>query len=1082
MKSALEFIKEKKFLFQPTFDRRLRRFDRNGKVEAGWAIGKVIKVPSGDVEHLCFGDFATGERFNWYSRKVTTKADQALIDAALLADTKAYQEEKNAIQRNAKLRVTEIWNALPPLPIGLTPYAVAKGLSALHGARVNASGELIVPMRDVHGALWDIQRISSNGSKGFFKGGKILGNFFQIGEITEEGRIYVCEGYATGVSIYEALGTLKTGGLRPSTGTSSSHARNVVGEASEVRQAPDAMVEASLSRSTELPDEQNHDPRVNRRAVATCPDGITWEGELRSDTLYAIDRRGLADVDSGQPRAVGHEVLEVRATRRPLAPPPDAGLAEDGDAGQRSPGRRAVGNGLAEHSKRPEGAGSEVLNESSGGERRSSGSRAPDSPHGTGPLSLACGPSIPHEQALPAPGGSDRDRARRRSALAWKPGEQCAGQVGIFPTGISRRGDDSQALRPPRPCVVVAFNTANLSPVVKELRQAYPRSEIVICADEDIWGEPAKGAAPSNPGRAAAEKAARTHGCKVVSPRFDRVHDSSRLRPTDFNDMACLLGLQAVGLEIESQLTREVAHDDTGDKPLKLAAVSARLNADGTQLLQDTRDEPTPTLHDDPVPFDERYGHATGQTENGDLGMDVGADLCVMSAKGTPSMPKHQTVVNRMIHVYGDRLIKQDTDVFWFTGTHWKHLTMGDIDRLQLQMQGLCGDLATAPQLVSMWELFVKNLNEVPEGRNMFTPDPWCANFLNGTLKVTRTATGYSSAFHPHRDTDYLVNVLPLNYTESRGTSNPVFDEMLGRFFEGDVDYVEKRRAVAQMYGACLLPAFAHLFMLNGPPGTGKSTVIKLAVRLVDQANTSSVQPCDFVKFGMSSMAGKLVNYDTDIAINRPIEDSVVKKIEDRIVFRIERKNRDDIYAPLPSVHIFGGNGIPPTLEGSSRAHDRRWTFIGFNKVLTGGGDHDLAYAEKCWDAGPDGILAFALAGLADLLASKGHFFNPQSGKEKMETWQMSNDPVGQFLSAVDHGEVLDGNSFMFRENGAEILRSKAYSCFKVWSQSLSFNDRVLSAIRFYERMEGHGFKHVRNSQGRYFVGLQIGARAGAHH
>ncbi len=1134
--TAAEFIKSKGFLFSPVFDRRLRKFDRNGKDQTAWHIGKIIECPGGSFEHLAFGDFADvqangkGAKYNWYSRASASNVDQAEINAAIAEDDRKYREERDAKHLGAAKRVREIWSTLveaTPGPEKLSLYAVAKGLTAHHGAKTNASGDLCVPMYDVRGLLWNLQRIAPLGGKGFFRGGKILGNFFTMGDIAQEGTIYVCEGYATGASIFESL---QACGLRETKSL-----RQEAGDHAASAPAAHSSRGAGVARGS-----LESEPVDPREAFIDHFKGMVLSalGNTAGEALEAIaaanaqpyaahprshDEPGprLGRVDLGQPGVVGREVLEVLPTRRPLAPPPDGVSPRSREAGRGADGRGAVAGGVAQHCGGSARARSEVLTQPTRGAGRPVDSRASDPADRAGPDAPARGPGVSDEQQLAQAGDSDGDRRRRRRALEWKPGQSEAGQERVQSEGLPRSGDDSQAVGTPRPCVVVAFNTANLPCVVKALRTRYPLRQIVVAADDDIWGKTDTGAPAPNAGRLTALKAARENSCQVVFPRFGDLLDGSRGRPTDFNDLACLVGLQAVA----QCLVADVVWPDQPHLVVDQPGAASSPVVKAPDLNAGRGDGDTGQL-EEPRPFAGEEGEASTQPEEGEELVDLGTPLTGMTAKGTPTMPPHQHIVERMLGAFRGKLIKQDRDLFRYVGTHWKHLSMGEIDQLKQGVQRLCDGIAKARDLAQIWELFVMHLPGVTEGRNMFTPDPWSANFLNGTLKVTRTPKGYGSSFHVHRANDYLVNVLPLNYPscpiltgshaadnlpvadsvgqiaakvveESRRDDtqveqlgefdaranlepvravNPVFEEMLDRVFDGDADRAEKRRAVAQMYGACLLPAFAHLFMLYGEPGTGKSTVIKLAVRLVSQGNASSVQPCDFIKFGLSSMAGKLVNYDTDIDTNLPIADHIVKKIEDRIPIRIERKNLTDLYAPLPSVHIFGGNKIPPTRDGASRAHDRRWSFLGFHKILTSEGTHDLDYAEKCWDAGPDGILAFALEGLRDLLESRGHFVNPQSGKDKMEEWQMSGDPVGQFLSAVDHGEVLEGSSVLTRAPGVEIERARVYGLFSAWSKAMAPSDRVMSSIRFYERMAGHGFKSFRVTRGRFFSGLVVGA------
>jgi putative DNA primase/helicase len=66
------------------------------------------------------------------------------------------------------------------------------------------AGNLIIPMRDTDGILWDVQTISRNDQKRFLDGGRVLGCCFDIGKL--EKRLWIAEGFATGATVREATG------------------------------------------------------------------------------------------------------------------------------------------------------------------------------------------------------------------------------------------------------------------------------------------------------------------------------------------------------------------------------------------------------------------------------------------------------------------------------------------------------------------------------------------------------------------------------------------------------------------------------------------------------------------------------------------------------------------------------------------------------------------------------------------------------------------------------------------------------------------------------------------------------------
>ena len=87
--------------------------------------------------------------------------------------------------------------------------------------------------------------------------------------------------------------------------------------------------------------------------------------------------------------------------------------------------------------------------------------------------------------------------------------------------------------------VVVAFNAGNLRPVAEALRAAHPLADLIVCADNDQFTD-------GNPGATKAAEAAEAARGRVVLPSFADL----ATRPTDFNDLGRLQGLDAVRVQI----------------------------------------------------------------------------------------------------------------------------------------------------------------------------------------------------------------------------------------------------------------------------------------------------------------------------------------------------------------------------------------------------------------------------------------------------------------------------------------------------------------------------------------------------
>jgi len=102
--------------------------------------------------------------------------------------------------------------------------------------------------------------------------------------------------------------------------------------------------------------------------------------------------------------------------------------------------------------------------------------------------------------------------------------------------------------------VVVCFNAGNIDPVIARFRADthIKADRFIICADNDQW-KPDKG----NPGMDKANDAAKKHGCYIAAPVFDGLNTGDK--PTDFNDLHLLAGIDAVKQAIMTDLNDDYA-------------------------------------------------------------------------------------------------------------------------------------------------------------------------------------------------------------------------------------------------------------------------------------------------------------------------------------------------------------------------------------------------------------------------------------------------------------------------------------------------------------------------------------------
>lgn len=171
-------------------------FTRWGKDNEYWAIA----IGNG----YCFGNWKTGQYFVWFPEPnkplsyIEIKKQKHQIAEAKKLASRLLEEEHNKTAIKAQHIINHGSNK------GYSPYLELKRVKSL-GLAFHADF-IAIPLRDIEGKIWNIQRIYPNKSKRFLKGGKKKGCFHIIGSQEHLQHVYVCEGYATGASIHMATG------------------------------------------------------------------------------------------------------------------------------------------------------------------------------------------------------------------------------------------------------------------------------------------------------------------------------------------------------------------------------------------------------------------------------------------------------------------------------------------------------------------------------------------------------------------------------------------------------------------------------------------------------------------------------------------------------------------------------------------------------------------------------------------------------------------------------------------------------------------------------------------------------------
>ncbi len=204
--SLQEFLAHFGNSFNPVFNDEIIRFKQpHHKSKSGWYIARTL----GDLMMITAGDYREGDEWHfWCSKSKTTKEDKIEIEKF---QKKSIEKHKNLQDEMYHVYKIENQNALTKktgMDLSSHSYFKKKQIDKNYCAieiEYEDKKIIAIPMMDDSGEVWNFQRIFEGGQKYFNKGlSKGLFNYIDGNKET----VFVCEGFATAVSIHKATGAM----------------------------------------------------------------------------------------------------------------------------------------------------------------------------------------------------------------------------------------------------------------------------------------------------------------------------------------------------------------------------------------------------------------------------------------------------------------------------------------------------------------------------------------------------------------------------------------------------------------------------------------------------------------------------------------------------------------------------------------------------------------------------------------------------------------------------------------------------------------------------------------------------------
>lgn len=186
------------------FSKKFQRFRRRSQPGKGRDIFVII---IGQGDGAAFGDWHD-DKAHWSlvwvrSYKELTPKERVERQVIIKNFNTEQLKSRNVAIKRAGLMITSVHCKSPSDTQG---YVKLKKIKAVYAGQIRS--RLVIPIYGIDGHLQSLQFISKTGKKRFKRGTSPLNGYLCLGEkIFPWDVIRICEGYATGCSIYEAIGS-----------------------------------------------------------------------------------------------------------------------------------------------------------------------------------------------------------------------------------------------------------------------------------------------------------------------------------------------------------------------------------------------------------------------------------------------------------------------------------------------------------------------------------------------------------------------------------------------------------------------------------------------------------------------------------------------------------------------------------------------------------------------------------------------------------------------------------------------------------------------------------------------------------
>lgn len=345
-----------------------------------------------------------------------------------------------------------------------------------------------------------------------------------------------------------------------------------------------------------------------------------------------------------------------------------------------------------------------------------------------------------------------------------------------------------------------------------------------------------------------------------------------------------------------------------------------------------------------------------------------------------------------------------------------------------------------------------------------FDPNRHMLNVTNGVLDLQ------DGVLRPH-DKSYLMT-RTFNASYNPQATCPEFEAFMGRALPDPT----MRSYIQRALGYSLLGDADQrsIFLIHGPSGTGKSTLMETIRNVFGDYGTTA--PASTFKSNdrgvapspdLHGLRGKRFVTTSETSAGALFDEDLIKRLSGRDQIQ-SRGLYKDFVEWTPECALWLATNNPPKFTSDDDAIWRRAKLIPFLTVFTGEGERrDMARAVLAPER--DGILNWLLVGLRDYLANG--LGEPEQIRELAQEQRAQSDSVVRFVD----DKLADGILVLAPE--LSIRSSELYAMYLEWSRQVG--EKGVGSRRFHNRITSN-FSNVKHEKVGHTFWNGIGRNQGA--